>query len=71
VRALDEGVDLPGLSAYIDLNSNVSVKQMIHRIGRVRRVSRLVQTSWKTIKTLLLKTWFEYDLLAAILSSLE
>ena len=32
VRSLDEGVNLPHLSAYIDLNSNVSVKQMVHRI---------------------------------------
>ena len=39
VRALDEGVDLPRLSAYIDLNSNVSVRQMLHRIGRVLRLS--------------------------------
>ena len=38
VRALDEGMDIPPLSAYIDLNSNVSVKQMLHRIGRVLRV---------------------------------
>ena len=38
VRALDEGVNLPHLSAYIDLNSNVSVKQMVHRIGRVLRL---------------------------------
>ena len=39
VRALDEGVDLPHLSAYIDLNLNVSINQMIHRIGRVLRLS--------------------------------
>ena len=38
VRALDEGVNLPHLSAYIDLNVNVSVKQMVHRIGRVLRL---------------------------------
>ena len=38
VRALDEGVNLPHLSAYIDLNFNVSVKQMVHRIGRVLRL---------------------------------
>lgn len=38
VRALDEGVNLPHLSAYIDLNPNVSVIQMIHRIGRVLRL---------------------------------
>ena len=38
VKALDEGVDLPHLSAYIDINSNVSILQMIHRIGRVLRV---------------------------------
>ena len=38
VRALDEGVNLPHLSAYIDLNANVSVKQMVHRIGRVLRL---------------------------------
>ena len=37
VRALDEGVNLPHLSAYIDLNPHVSVKQMVHRIGRVLR----------------------------------
>ncbi len=37
VRALDEGVNLPHLSAYIDLNSHVSVKQMVHRMGRVLR----------------------------------
>ena len=37
VRALDEGVNLPHLSAYIDLNSQVSVKQVVHRIGRVLR----------------------------------
>ena len=37
VRALDEGVNLPHLSAYIDLNSHVSIKQMVHRIGRVLR----------------------------------
>ena len=37
VRALDEGVNLPHLSAYIDLNSHVSVKQIVHRIGRVLR----------------------------------
>ena len=40
VRALDEGVNLPRLSAYIDLNSNVSVKQMLHRVGRVLRITR-------------------------------
>ena len=38
VKALDEGVNLPHLSAYIDLNTNVSVKQMVHRIGRVLRL---------------------------------
>ena len=38
VKALDEGVNLPHLSAYIDLNVNVSVKQMVHRIGRVLRL---------------------------------
>jgi superfamily II DNA or RNA helicase len=38
VKALDEGVNLPHLSAYIDLNANVSVKQMVHRIGRVLRL---------------------------------
>ena len=38
VRALDEGVNLPHLSAYIDLNANVSVKQVVHRIGRVLRL---------------------------------
>ncbi len=38
VRALDEGVNLPHLSGYIDLNVNVSVKQMVHRIGRVLRL---------------------------------
>jgi superfamily II DNA or RNA helicase len=40
VRALDEGVNLNHLSAYIDLNTSVSVKQMIHRIGRVLRESK-------------------------------
>ena len=40
VRALDEGVNLPHLSAYIDLNFNVSVKQMVHRIGRVLRLHK-------------------------------
>lgn len=39
VRALDEGVNLPHLSAYIDLNSHVSIKQMVHRMGRVLRPS--------------------------------
>ena len=38
VRALDEGVNMPWLSAYIDLNANISVKQMIHRVGRVLRL---------------------------------
>ena len=38
VRVLDEGINLPHLSAYIDLNFNVSIKQMIHRIGRVLRL---------------------------------
>ena len=38
VRAMDEGVNLPWLSAYIDLNTNVSVTQMIHRLGRVLRI---------------------------------
>ena len=38
VDALNEGVDLPHLSAYIDLNANISIKEMIHRIGRVLRV---------------------------------
>ncbi len=38
VKALDEGVDMPWLSSYIDLNVNVSVKQMVHRIGRVLRL---------------------------------
>ena len=38
VRILDEGINLPHLSAYIDLNFNVSIKQMIHRIGRVLRL---------------------------------
>jgi superfamily II DNA or RNA helicase len=39
VRALDEGVNYPQLSTYIDLNSTLSVRQMIHRIGRVLRLS--------------------------------
>ena len=38
VRALDEGVNLPHLSAYIDLNFTVSIRQMIQRIGRVLRL---------------------------------
>ena len=38
VRALDEGVNLPPLSAYIDLNFTVSMRQMIQRIGRVLRL---------------------------------
>ena len=38
VRALDEGVDMPYLSAYIDLNANISVKQMVHRMGRALRL---------------------------------
>ena len=38
VRALDEGVNLPELSAYIDLNANVPIKQMLQRIGRVLRL---------------------------------
>ena len=38
VRMLDEGINLPHLSAYVDLNFNVSIKQMIHRIGRVLRL---------------------------------
>ena len=38
VDALNEGVDLPHLSAYIDLNANISIKEMIHRIGRVLRI---------------------------------
>ena len=38
VRALDEGVDLPHLSAYIDLNSEIPIKQRVHRIGRVLRL---------------------------------
>ena len=37
VKALDEGVNLPHLSAYVDLNSHVSIKQMVHRMGRVLR----------------------------------
>ena len=39
VRALDEGINLPHLSAYIDLNPHISVKQIVHRIGRVLRPS--------------------------------
>ena len=38
VRALDEGVNLPTLSAYIDLNASVPIKQMLQRIGRVLRL---------------------------------
>ncbi|MDE0119267.1 MAG: helicase-related protein, partial [Bdellovibrionales bacterium] len=38
VRALDEGVNLPHLSAYIDLNFTISIRQMIQRIGRVLRL---------------------------------
>ena len=38
VAALNEGVDLPHLSAYIDLNSNISIKETMHRIGRVLRI---------------------------------
>ena len=37
IKALDEGVNLPHLSAYIDVNSHVSIKQMVHRMGRVLR----------------------------------
>ena len=38
VRALEEGVNLPELSAYIDLNASVPIKQMLQRIGRVLRL---------------------------------
>ena len=38
VRALDEGVNLPELSTYIDLNASVPIKQMLQRIGRVLRL---------------------------------
>lgn len=38
VRALDEGVNLLPLSAYIDLNASVPIKQMLQRIGRVLRL---------------------------------
>ena len=38
VNALNEGVDLPHLSAYIDLNSSISIKERMHRIGRTLRI---------------------------------
>ncbi len=38
VRSLDEGIDLPHLSAYIDLNANIPIKNMLQRIGRVLRL---------------------------------
>ena len=38
VRALEEGVNLPELSAYIDLNASVPIKQMLQRIGRILRL---------------------------------
>ena len=38
VRALDEGMNMSQLSAYVDLNVNVSAKQMVHRMGRVLRL---------------------------------
>ena len=37
VKSLDEGINLPHLSTYIDLNTSISLKQMIHRLGRVLR----------------------------------
>ena len=38
VRSLDEGVNIPWWSAYIDLNKSISMKRMIQRIGRVLRL---------------------------------
>lgn len=39
VKALDEGLDIRDLSAYIDINTNVPVKQFIQRIGRILRLA--------------------------------
>ncbi len=45
VRALDEGINLPHLSAYVDLNANVPIKKMMHRMGRVLRLYKGKMTS--------------------------
>lgn len=39
VRKLDEGVDYPSLSLYIDLNSTIGVRPLIQRMGRVLRLA--------------------------------
>ena len=67
VRALDEGVNLPHLSAYIDLNANVSVKQMIHRIGRVLRL----HTGKLKSEVLFLADYRNVEMAKALLSLLE
>ena len=67
VKALDEGVNLSHLSAYIDLNANVSVKQMIHRIGRVLRL----HTGKLKSDVLFLADYRNAEMAKALLSLLE
>jgi superfamily II DNA or RNA helicase len=38
VKKLDEGVNLPDMSLYVDLNRNVGPRQILQRIGRVLRL---------------------------------
>ncbi|MEW6056996.1 MAG: DEAD/DEAH box helicase family protein [Bdellovibrionota bacterium] len=39
VNLLDEGVDFPNMSLYIDLNHSLGVRQLLQRWGRVARVA--------------------------------
>jgi superfamily II DNA or RNA helicase len=39
IRKLDEGIDLPAMDTYIDLNRRTSARQILQRLGRVLRVA--------------------------------
>ncbi len=39
VKQLDEGIDVPGLSLYIDLNRYVGPRQFLQRLGRILRLT--------------------------------
>jgi superfamily II DNA or RNA helicase len=38
IRKLDEGMDYPDLSLYIDLNRSVGIRQLVQRLGRILRL---------------------------------
>lgn len=67
VNLLDEGVDFPSMSLYIDLNKNLTPRELLQRWGRIARIF----PGKEGVEIVTLTDWHDLDYIGEQLELLE